>query len=307
MTGGAADHRPLIGIGLMVLSCAFLATKDGLAKTFLDQVGPFHMIWFQYVGNLAVMAMIAAPRHGWAIVRPRPLGWQMFRGAASAAAVATLYWALTYIPLADATAMFMLAPVVVTALAPLVLGERIGWRRMLAIGVGLLGVLVILRPGLGGSAPGYYIALAAGVLLALYFLANRKLAGAAPPLVNVTHNALTGAIALTAFAPLYWQPVPIDAAPKLALLIGLAVVGQACMISAFNYAPAPVVAPYTYAMLVFAAAIGYVAFGAFPDLATWTGIALIVSAGLYIAYRERQLAAQRSRGYGVASRTLEER
>jgi drug/metabolite transporter (DMT)-like permease len=287
------DQKPLVGIALMVLSCAFLASKDGLGKSFLDQVGPMHMIWFQYIGNAAVMALIAAPRHGWATVRPSPAGWQFFRGAASAFAVSTLYWALTYIPLADATAMFNLAPVVVTALSPLVLGERIGWRRAVAVGVGFAGVLVILRPGFGGSAPGYYIGLLAGCFLALYFIGNRKLAGLAPPLLNVTHNALTGAIVLTAFLPLFWQPVPAEAWPKLALLIALAVFGQALMILSFNYAPAAVVAPFTYAMLVFAAIIGYVVFGTFPDLATWAGIALIVGAGLYIAHRER-VAARRA-------------
>lgn len=290
MTGS----KPMVGIALMVLSCAFLATKDGLAKTFLDEVGPFQMIWFQYVGNFAVMAAIAAPRYGAAVVRPQPLGWQLFRGAASAAAVSTLYLSLTYIPLADATAMFMLAPVLVTAMAPFILGERIGIRRMAAVGVGFLGVLVILRPGLGGSATGYYIGLLAGFILAFYFIANRRLAGAAPPLINVTHNALAGAIALSVFLPLFWHPVPGSAVPKIAAVIGLAVVGQGCMISAFNHAPAPVVAPFTYAMLVFAAVIGYVWFGDLPDMATWIGIVLIVGAGLYIANRERQLAARRA-------------
>ena len=282
-----SDARPLMGIALMVASTAFLATKDGVAKTFLDQVGPVHMIWFQYVGNAAVMAAIAVPRHGWSALRPAPLGWQFFRGASSAAAVATLYWALTYIALADATAMFMLAPVVVTALSPLLLGERIGPQRWTAVAVGFAGVVVILRPGFGGSAPGYYIGLLAGVLLALYFLANRKLVGRAPPLLNVTHNALTGAIVLTAFLPLYWQAVPLAAMPRLAALIGLAVIGQALMISSFNYAPAAVVAPFTYGMLVFAALIGYAVFGTFPDPATWVGIAMIVGAGLFIAHRER--------------------
>ncbi len=293
MSATAANHRPLLGIALMVLSCAFLATKDGLAKSFLDQVGPVQMIWFQYVGNFAVMAMIAAPRHGWDVVRPAPLGWQVFRGAASAAAVSTLYWALTYIPLADATAMFMLAPIVVTALSPFILGERIGIRRIAAIGVGFAGVLVILRPGFGGSAPGYYIGLLAGFLLAFYFIANRRLAGVAAPILNVTHNALTGAIALSLFLPLFWHPVPLAAVPKLFALVALAVFGQALMISSFNYAPAAVVSPFTYAMLVFAAIIGYAVFGTFPDLATWIGIALIVGAGLFIAHRERQLAAER--------------
>ncbi len=287
------SNKPLLGIALMVLSTAFLATKDGLAKTFLDQVGPVQIIWVQYVGNFLAMALISAPRHGWNVIAPRPLGWQLFRGTASAAGVATLYWALTYIPLADATAMFMLAPVVVTMLSPLLLGERIGLHRWIAVGVGFAGVVCILRPGFGGDMRGYYIALLAGFLLGFYFIGNRRLAGLAPPLLNVTHNALMGGIVLTLFLPLFWHPVPAPAIPKLAGIVALAIIGQALMISAFNYAAAAVVAPFTYAMLVFAAIIGYVAFGAIPDLPTWAGMVLIVGAGLYIAHRERQAAAKR--------------
>lgn len=293
---GSNQNKPLVGIVLMVLSSFFLALKDGLAKTFLDQVGPAHIIWFQYAGNFAVMAIIAAPRYGWRVLKPMPTGLQFFRGAASACAVATLYWALTYIPLADAVAMFMLAPVVVTMLSPFVLGERIGVHRIAAVIVGFAGVLFILRPGFQGQATGYYIGLLAGFVLAFYFIGNRKLAGLAPPLLNVTHNALTGAIVLTVLLPLYWQSVPVEAYPKLAGIIGLAVVGQAAMISAFNYAPASVVSPVGYSMLVFAAIIGYVAFGTLPDLATWIGMALIVAAGLYIAHRERIATRNAGRG-----------
>ena len=129
----------------------------------------------------------------------------------------------------------------------------------------------------------------AGVLLGLYFIFNRKLAGSSPPLLNVTHNALMGGLALTPFLPLFWHMPPASVSPKLVALVALAVVGQGLMISAFNYAPAGVIAPYSYAMLVFAAVIGYLAFGTFPDLATWIGIALIVGAGLFIAHRERRL------------------
>ena len=287
------SSKPLVGIGLMVLSTAFLASKDGLAKTFLDQVGPVQIIWVQYVGNFIAMALISAPRHGWNVIAPRPLGWQLFRGAASAAGVATLYWALTYIPLADATAMFMLAPVVVTMLSPLLLGERIGLHRWIAVGVGFAGVICILRPGFGGDMRGYYIALLAGFLLGFYLIGNRRLAGLAPPLLNVTHNALMGGILLTLLLPLVWQPIPLTAMPKLAGIVVLAIFGQALMISSFNYAAATVVAPFTYAMLVFAAIIGYVVFGTVPDVPTWIGMMLIVGAGLYIAHRERQAAAKR--------------
>jgi drug/metabolite transporter (DMT)-like permease len=284
-------HKPLLGIALMLASAAFLATKDGLAKTFLHQVGPMQMIWFQYAGSFVIMALISVRSHGWMVLKPVPLGGQFLRGIFSAAAVTTLYWALTYLPLADATAMFMLSPVVVAMLSPFILGEHIDIERKLAIAAGFLGVLVIVKPGFGGDVIGYAIGLLSGVLLGLYFIANRKLSGRAPPLLNVTHNSLMGTLALTPFLPLFWSTPPASVTPKVTTLIALAVVGQGLMITAFMYAPAGVIAPYSYAMLVFAAIIGYVVFGNLPDLTTWIGMALIVGAGLYIAHRERRSGA----------------
>ncbi len=284
-------HKPLLGIALMVLSSAFLASKDGLAKTFLHQVGPMQMIWFQYVGSFLVMALVSAPIYGWRILKPDPLAAQFLRGLASAAAVTTLYWSLTYLPLADATAMFMLSPLVVALLSPFVLREQLDVERKLAILVGFLGVLVIVKPGFGGELAGYAIGLISGALLGCYFIANRKLSGLAPPLLNVTHNSLMGAVALTPFLPLFWSTPPVAVSPKIAALVALAVVGQGLMITAFMYAPASVIAPYSYAMLVFAALIGYLAFGNFPDAATWLGIALIAGAGIFIANHERRLTA----------------
>ena len=102
----------IIGVGLMVLGSAFLSGKDGLVKSFLHQIDPFQIIWMQFSGTFMVMALIAFPMHGLRVFRPRPLGGQFLRGAMNICAVASLYWALTYIPLADATAMLLFAPAV---------------------------------------------------------------------------------------------------------------------------------------------------------------------------------------------------
>lgn len=272
----------------MVLSSAFLAAKDGLAKSFLDQVSPMQMIWTQYAGLFVVLALAAASRHGWKVLQPTPVGGQFIRGCLSAAAVVTLYWALTYIPLADATAVYMLAPLVAALLAPIALGERLNLVRLGAVGVGFAGVVVILKPGFGGSSTGYYIALFAGVLFGCYFLANRRLAGSQAPLLNVLYNGLMGAIALTLLAPLYWKTPAWHTVPKLGGIIALAVAGQGLMITAFHFAPAAVVAPFSYTLLLFAALIGFLAFGTLPDAMTWVGIVLIVGAGLFIVERERK-------------------
>lgn len=285
-------HKPLQGILLMLIAMAALASKDGLAKSFIDEMGPFQIIWIQFTGTFIIMGLICLPKYGWKVFNPKPVGGQFIRGALNAVAIAALYWALRYIPLADATAMFMFAPAIVTVLSPVFLNERIGRYRTLAVAFGFCGVLVILKPGFGGDPLGYYIGLASGVLMGLYFIANRRLAGAQPPLLNITHNGLMGAIALTPFLPLFWEPVSASIHTELVVLVLLAIVGQGLMISSFIFAPAVVIAPYSYALLVFAALIGYFSFGTVPDPLTWVGIAMIVGSGLTIAFRERKLSGQ---------------
>ncbi len=276
----------------MLAATAVLSAKDGLAKTFVDQVNPVQMIWVQFVGTFVVMSLITLPRHGFRTFTPQPIVGQFIRGAFNAAAIVALYWSLIYIPLADATAMFMFAPTVVTLLSPILLGEKLGIRRATAVAVGFAGVIVILRPDLSGAAIGYYIGLLSGIAMGFYFVANRRLAGTQPPLLNITYNAMLGGLALTPFLQLFWTPVDPANLPKLAAVVGLAVVGQGLMITAFAFATAVTLAPFLYAFIVFATAIGYFVFGDFPDPVTWIGIALIVASGLFIALREIQLSRQ---------------
>ena len=293
-----SSHKPLLGIAFMLIGVATLASKDGLAKSFLDQVGPVQMIWIQFVGTFAFMALVTLPKYGVRVLQPTPVAGQFVRGALNSTAIASLYWSLTYIPLADATAMFMFAPAVVTLLSPFLLGERLGIRRIIAVAVGFAGVVTILKPGFSGEPVGYYIGLLSGILMGCYFVANRKLAGAQPPLLTITHNALMGAIALTPFWPVFWQPIPASAVPFLFALVAFAVVGQGLLSSSFNYAPAVVLSPYAYAFIVFATLIGYFVFGDVPDIFTWIGMGLIFGSGVFIAVREIQLAKRVARNVG---------
>jgi len=287
-------NKPLLGILLMLTATAVLSAKDGLAKTFVEQVNPVQMIWIQFVGTFIVMSLITLPRHGIRTFAPQPIFGQFARGVFNVVAIIALYWSLIYIPLADATALFMIAPTVVTLLSPWLLGEKIGIRRSLAIAVGFAGVLVIVRPDLSGEAFGYYIGILSGVVMGFYFIANRRLAGVQPPLLNITYNALLGALALTPFFQLFWTPVDSANLPNLAALIVMAVVGQGLLITSFSFANAVTLAPFSYAFIVFATAIGYFVFGDFPDNTTWVGIALIVASGIFIAVREIQLSRRQN-------------
>ena len=285
-------HNVLIGIFLIVLASAILSSKDGIVKTIVSQVTPIQIVWIQFVGVFLVMALISMPKHGVKVFWPSSPGAQFIRGALNVGAVLAFFWALKYIPIADATAMMLFAPIVATIASPFLLGEKIGIMRVSAAVFGFFGVLVILRPGFAGDSTGYYFGFAAGIMLGLTFIANRKLGGTQPFLLNITYNALMGSLALTPLVILLWEPIPATANLMLVFIVTLSVVGQGCMISSFKFGPAAVISPYFYTALIFAALIGYLVFGDIPDTTSWIGMALIVGSGLYIAHRERLMISK---------------
>jgi drug/metabolite transporter (DMT)-like permease len=284
-----AKNNIFFGILLMVAGSAALASKDGIVKTILDQIGPFQILWIPFAGVFLCMAMISLPKHGLKVIFPSSIKAQFVRGALNAGGVASFFWALKYIPLADATAMMLFAPVVTTIMAPFFLGEKIGRLRGTAAIFGFCGVLIILRPGFSGNHTGYYFGLASGILMGLYFIANRRLAGSQHFLLNITHNSLMGTLSLTPVILFFWEPLPTSVYMEIGLIIALAAIGQSFLITSFKFAPAALISPYSYTLLIFSTLIGYFVFGTLPGIVSWIGIMLIVGSGVYIAHRERQL------------------
>ena len=258
-------------------------------KTILDQIGPFQILWIQFAGVFFCTAIISMPKHRWKIIYPSSITAQFVRGALNASGVVSFFWALKYIPLADATAMMLFAPVVTTIMAPFFLGEKIGRLRVIASLFGFCGVIIILRPGFSGDHTGYYFGLTSGILMGLYFIANRQLAGSQHFLLNITHNSLMGTLSLTPFVLFFWEPLPSSIYIELGFIIALAAIGQSFLITSFKFAPAALISPYSYTLLIFSTLIGYFVFGSLPDTVTWVGITLVVGSGVYIAHREQQL------------------
>ena len=281
----------LMGIACLVTALSLNAVKDGIAKILGYHYSPLMLIWIQMVFTSLVLIPIVWKKHGAAIILPRPLGAQLLRGSLCILGVALFYWSLTFIPLADTTAMVFIAPIVVTAVSPFLLGERPGLHRVLAVIVGFFGMLVILRPDLGGERLGYFIGLAAGISLGLFYVANRRLAKIQAPLVAVSYTAIIGVFLLLPIIPFTWVAPEIGDLGLISVFLAFAIMGQIFLISAFLYTPASVLAPFQYTQLVAATLFGIIVFDAFPDPLTWTGIALVVGAGLYIALRETRMNA----------------
>lgn len=277
-----------IGIGFMLLAMAILPVIDVIAK-HLGQTGmPVLMIvWARLTFGALMTLPLALPHVGLRGLIPDRPALHALRASLLTAATFLFFWSLKFLPIADALAIFFVQPLVVTALSPLVLGERVGPRRWAAVAFGFLGTLIIIRPGLTTLNPGALMALGSGTSLALYLLLTRRISGAQKAIVTTFHTNALGALITTALVPLVWTaPGPSDWALLLALA-AIANLGHYCIVRAYDHAEASLLAPLAYTEMVTSTLMGYVFFGDFPDAWTFLGVAILIASAIYISLRER--------------------
>ena len=283
----SAPPAVLAGAVLMLGAMALLAVSDGAAKELGRRFPVWEVVWARYAFNLLAVAPPLLLRHRARELWPaRPL-LQLARGVALLVSTALYFGALALMPLADTLALTFVSPLVVAALAPWLLGERVGWRAYAAVAIGFAGTLLVARPGPGVLDAGAPLALGAGASYGLFLIATRRLAGTAP-LVTLGWTAAVGALATSALLPFVWRAPGLG---ELALMAGLGAgtaLAHLLFIRAFASTPATLLAPLTYLEIVGAAGVGYVAFGEFPDALTWLGAAVIVASGLAVTFGDRR-------------------
>ena len=289
--GKPGDH-PLTGILLMVAAMMVVPFMDVLAKYLSDRYGTVQLTWARFFFHFSILAPIVLYRYGASALKPGQPVLQLVRGGFTLAATILFFAAIAKMPIADALALLFVSPMIVTALSPFVLGEHVGIRRWSAVACGFIGALIILRPGFGVAQTSSFLAVGAGCSFAIYTLLTRKLSRSAPPLVTLAYTAVLGAVLMSvAVIPVWITPPPMD----LLMMAGIGAIaagGHFLLIKAFDYAPASLLAPYSYSEIVTATAVGWIFFTDFPDGWTWTGIAVIVTSGIYISWRERRKNAR---------------
>jgi drug/metabolite transporter (DMT)-like permease len=273
------------GIGLMLLGVWLYSFGDALGKHLVATYAVGQLLLLRSVASLTLMAPVIwrnrASFHG--LERP----WlQLIRITVSSMEVAAFFWASVYLPLADIITFYLASPIFVTAGSAIFLKEQVGWRRWTAVGVGFCGVLIALQPSSQSLSWPALIALTGSASFAALMLITRSLRRT-PDVVLASSQFVSTLVLGAILSPFGWiTPAPQDFG--LFMLAGCISIGALLSVNrSLILAPASVVVPYQYSMIIWAVAFGYVVFGDVPSLATLVGAAIIIGAGFYIFLRER--------------------
>jgi drug/metabolite transporter (DMT)-like permease len=294
MSAPARAANPLRGILLIVLAVSTFSCLDTVAK-YLSRTYPVPMIvWARYLFHVLFMVFVLGHTVGRGLVRTRRPGLQLGRGVAVTLSSIFFFSALSHMPIAEASAITFVSPLLLTAMSVVILRERVRLAAWVAVGVGFIGVLIIVRPGGAVFQPAALLSLATAACFATYQLMTRQLAGIDSTIATLFIGALIGTVIMSIIVPFYWHlPETAWHALLFAFMGVLGAGGHFVLIRAFEYAPASVLAPFVYAQLVMVLLLGYVVFGAFPDVPSLAGMAIIVASGVWIATHQTRVAPKR--------------
>jgi drug/metabolite transporter (DMT)-like permease len=286
------QERPGRGILLVLLSTLFLASSDVAAKHLSASLPALQIAWMRYAAFTLIMLTAFGASRGALTLRSRRPGLQFLRGLGMVGSAILFISSLGILPVADATAISFISPILVTGLSVLILGERVGPRAWAAAFLGFAGVLVILRPGQGAFQLGAVLPVLAALCWAFALVATRRVAAHDSAQTTMTYSALVGLALLTLLVPLVWTP-PGAAQVLTGAFIGVAsTTGHWLVAQAYRFADASRLAPISFAQIVAVSVIAYLVLGAVPDVWTWAGAGIIAGSAVTMA-REGRRAASR--------------
>jgi len=288
----AYDDRSarLAGIALMVLSIFMFSFGDAMGKFLVGTYSVGQLLFLRACAALLLLSpLIWKQRHQFLhLERPR---LQLFRVVLSTLEVAAFFLATVYLPLADVITYYLAGPIFVTAMSAIFLGEKVGWRRWTAILIGFCGVLIALRPSTQTVSWPAMIALGGSLSFAFLMLITRSLRST--PDIVLTTSQFGGTFLLGALmSPIGWVTPTLGSLAMFAIAGVTSVVALLCINRSLKLAPASVVVPYQYSMIVWAVIFGFVVWGDVPSISTLIGAVIIIGAGFYIFLREQKLGRE---------------
>jgi drug/metabolite transporter (DMT)-like permease len=285
-------HIPLAAILLIVVASACFSAVDVTVKHLSQRYPVPLLVWARWGVQALVLLAVMGPRMRLDLVRTTRLPLHLVRGIVLIASSLCFFSSLRYLPLAEATALNFTAPMLVTLLAAWLLRERVTRPRWVFVAAGLLGMLLIVRPGSEMLTPAALLALGAAALYAIFQILTRKLAGE-NLMVLMMYPSLVGTAVLSLGLPFVhsdeWYPIS-----DLGTFVGIGIagtVGHLLFVQAFQRASASAIAPFTYMQLVWSTLAGWLLFATFPDGWTLTGIVVIAGSGVVLTWYERWRAS----------------
>lgn len=285
----------LKAVGLMCLAVTLFSALDTSAKYLVTHahMPAVEVVWARFLGQFLLMLGLLGAVPLSALLRTRKLELELLRSLLMVSTTACNFIALRYLRLDQTVSVTFLAPLIVALLAGPFLGEWVGWRRLVAILIGFIGVLIVVHPGVGHLHPAFLISFTGMLVYTFFMILTRFLAAHDTPLVMLFYSILLGTFALAPFA--VWQWVWPQTIGEALLLAGLGFFGGSghfFFIHAYRLAPASSVAPFLYVQILAMVAFGFAVFGDVPDVYTLLGSTVIIASGIYLLHRESRLRAE---------------
>lgn len=288
----SAGTNTRLGILLMIATTVVFAAQDGISRHLAGEYNVLMVVMIRYWFFAAFVITIAQRKAGGvrAVAQTRQPFLQGFRGALLALEICVMVAAFTILGLVESHAVFACYPLIIAALSGRILGESVGWRRWAAIGVGFVGVIIILQPGATVFDPAALIPLCSALMFALYGLLTRFAARQDSAATSFFWTGTVGAVVMTVIGLWFWEPMTMLDWAWMAVLCITGALGHWLLIKCYEAAEASAVQPFAYFQLVFASLLGLLIFNEAIRVNVAIGAALIVAAGLFTLWRERQTA-----------------
>ena len=285
----SSQQNTSLGIWLMIAVAFIFAVQDGFSRHLAGEYNVYMVIMIRYWFFATFVITVATRKAGGFVnaARSKVTGWQVFRGVLLAVEILIAVSAFVLLGLIEAHAVFAVYPLLVAALSGPILGEKVGWRRWTAIGIGFVGVLVILQPGSGVFRVEALLALLAAFMFALYGLITRYVGRHDTSAVSFFWTGVSGAIITTAVGIWFWEPMTPPDWGIMALLCLTSASSHFLLIRAYEVAEASAIQPFAYLQLVFASAIGMLVFNEVLRPNVVLGAGIVVCAGLFTLWRAR--------------------
>ncbi len=284
-----SQNNTRLGILLMIATTFVFAMQDGISRHLAGNYNVMMVVMIRYWFFAAFVVFVASRQKAGfrATIQTSQLPLQIFRGFLLAGEICVAILAFVYLGLVETHAIFAIYPLMVAALAGPILGEAVGWRRWAAIGVGFIGMLIILRPGVTVFSPASLIAVTSALMFAVYGLLTRFVARQDSAMTSFFWTGVSGGVMMTFIGIWFWEPMLPGDWAWMGTLCVTGALGHFLLIKCLEVAEASAVQPFAYLQLVFASVIGVVVFGEALKLNVVGGAAIIVAAGLFTLWRER--------------------